>query len=166
MSDIIDLKKRVARKKRDAKSGRFKVRDCRDAFFVIDDEYLNGYARVCGPITSMVYIALCRHVGKEQVCYPSHDRLAKILGISKSAVVRAIKSLEVHGLVRVDRKQGEQSIYTLTNKRNWRKGYGQTVVEDEHPKVVPMYCSGCVHLGKGECFDCRMGSKWEEGCVV
>ena len=70
----------------------------------------------------MVYIALCRHVGKEQVCYPSAGHLAKVLGISKVTVWRGLRELEARGLILVDRKTGEPNIYTLTNKRNWRKG--------------------------------------------
>lgn len=140
MADIIKLKRRIARKKREAERDKgFTVRDCRDSFFVIDDEYLNGYARVCGPTVSMVYIALCRHVGKEQVCYPSSEHLARVLGVTKVTVLKAIGELERRGLIQVDRKKGEPSIYTLTNKRNWRKGV--PVVTEEEVETVK-------HLGE------------------
>jgi hypothetical protein len=38
--------------------------------FVIDDEYLNGYARLCGWNATLVYMSICRHADKDQYSFP------------------------------------------------------------------------------------------------
>ena len=96
------------------------VRDLRDKFYMIDDAYLNGYARACGIYATGVYNVLCRHVGGDQSCFPSIVLMSDKLGISIRQVTRAIKALEFCGIVKVERVPGGRSKYWLTDKTNWK----------------------------------------------
>ena len=158
---LLDFKKRIGQKKREAGGSRgFIVRDCRDSYFVVDDEYLNGYGAIVSHQASMIYFCLCRHVGKEQVCYPSYDYLSKKIGFYRAGVIKGVKELEAHGIIRVDRERGQPNIYTLLNKKHWRKflfvkgrkgGFG-----------INEICLGCLNYGDGgssECLGCVGGSR-------
>ena len=123
MTKTLDIKKRLRKKKRDENDNKpFEVRDAREKeFFFVDDAYLNGYAREVGPDASMVYFTLCRHASSEQLCYPSVELISDKTGLSRSTVLRSIKILEKHFIVKVDRIKGQPNIYTLLNKRKWKK---------------------------------------------
>lgn len=60
---------------------RFKVRDLRSKEkHVIDDQYLNTYARLCGVYATAVYNSLSRHANSHtQECFPSTELIAKQL---------------------------------------------------------------------------------------
>lgn len=105
----------------------FKVRDLRDKFFLVDDAYLNGYAKLCGINATGVYMALCRHVGKQQSCFPSKRRIADKLAISERSVYSAIKDLEKWNIIRIE-SQGRKEdgsfkslTYFLLDKSQWRE---------------------------------------------
>lgn len=104
------------------------IRDSRDKeWFWLDNEYLNGYARLLKPTSSLVYISLCRHANnKTQSCFPSMELIAEELGMQRSAISRAIKELEDWNIIKVitnydkKTKQRENNVYTLTNKTTWK----------------------------------------------
>lgn len=104
-----------------------KVRDFRNKqFFMIDDAYLNGYARHLGVSASMVYICLCRHADKEQVAFPSQESIANKLGIKKRTVLEKIKLLRKWGLVEVKQTRNKNGIwinntYILLDKSEWKR---------------------------------------------
>jgi len=105
----------------------FKVRDLRNKqFFMVDDAYLNGYARLCGWKATLVYMALCRHSNKNQVCFPSKKLMAEELDISERSVYNAIKTLESWGIIRIQKKQRKNDgkymslIYVLADKKTWK----------------------------------------------
>ena len=104
----------------------FEIRDTRTKEkFVIDDVYLNGYAKHCGINATGVYISLCRHVDKKQKCFPSKKLIAKELGISESSVFRALKKLESYGIIRTGKQLRNDlgtfmhNVYTLLDKSLW-----------------------------------------------
>lgn len=122
MSDIIKL--RVAKRRKKMKKSTdtsFEVRDLREKFFMVDDAYLNGWARLFGPTTSMVYVLICRHVGSDQACFPSFPLISEKLSISERQARRAVKVLEFHNLIKVDRAKGQPNIYWLIDKKHWKK---------------------------------------------
>ena len=42
-----------------------KVRDTRvKGYFIVNDQYLNGFAKHISPIASLVYFSLCRHADR------------------------------------------------------------------------------------------------------
>jgi predicted transcriptional regulator len=105
----------------------FKVRDFRDkGFFIIDDIYLNGYAKHLGTTASMVYLSLCRHADKEQKCFPSQKLIAEELGINERTVMDKIAILIDWKIIKkkkIRSKRGKwaYNIYLLLNKSEWKK---------------------------------------------
>jgi len=120
----------------------YKVRDLRDKFFLVDDAYLNGYAKQCGINATGVYMALCRHVGKEQSCFPSKKTMAEKLGICERSVYTAIKKLEKCNLIKVEsrgrKKDGSYRslTYHLIDKSQWNQILTVNVA-DSKKKHVP-----------------------------
>lgn len=93
---------------------------------MVDDEYLNGYARLCGWKATVVYFALCRHANKDQVCFPSKKLIAEELDISERSVYTAIKTLETWKIIRIH-FQGRKAdgsfknlVYILLDKSRWK----------------------------------------------
>jgi DNA-binding transcriptional regulator YhcF (GntR family) len=105
----------------------FKVRDLRQkAQYKVDDAYLNGYARVCKPIATVVYNSLCRHAEfNSQKAFPSQELMAYQHSISVKAVRRGIKKLIEYNIIMVERKRKNGKfinyIYTLLDKSEWKK---------------------------------------------
>ena len=102
----------------------------------MDDEYLNGYARLCGWKAALVYTALCRHAGKDQSCFPGIKLLSEKLGISEKSIKRGIRDLEKWNIIQVVRNRGRNGIwrnntYILLDKSVWKakpdlgKGWGK-----------------------------------------
>lgn len=101
-----------------------KIRDLRSkSQYKIDDEYLNGYAKLCGIYATAVYNSLSRHADfYQQKCFPSISLIAEQHNISKPTVLRAIKVLEVAGIVIRERVGKMQpNIYILSDKSTWVK---------------------------------------------
>lgn len=93
---------------------------------MVDDTYLNGYAKHLGTTTSMVYISLCRHADKNQIAFPSQEIIAEKLGISKRTVLEKIKILEKWNLIKkeqIKNKEGKwlNNTYLLLDKIHWKK---------------------------------------------
>ena len=105
-----------------------KIRDLRSRqFFQVDDQYLNGYAKLCGIVATGVYLSLCRHADKSQKCFPSKRLIAEELNISERAVYDAMKKLEEWQIVTTE-EQGRKAdgsfrnrIYTLLDKEMWKE---------------------------------------------
>ena len=102
-----------------------KIRDLRDKFLRMDDEYLNGYAKLCGIHATGVYVSMCRHANKEQTCFPSKKLIAEELAISERSVYNAINKLSEWNIIQVD-SQGRKDdgsfkvrLYTLLDKKEW-----------------------------------------------
>lgn len=123
MSKLLDIRKRIRQKKKvDEYSRPIEIRDSREKeFFIVDDKYFNGFARLCGVHATIVYLALCRHAGKDQTCFPAVVYIADKTGLGTKSIIRGLKTLEAHNIIKIDRKKGEPNIYTLTNKKHWRK---------------------------------------------
>lgn len=117
----------------------FKVRDLRQKkWFVVDDEYLNGYAKLCGWQATLVYLSLCRHASKEQKSFPSTKLMAKELGVSRDTINEGIKALKKWNVIKVKntyRKDGGKSanIYTLIDKSEWKPKPTPHVGESDIP---------------------------------
>ena len=104
----------------------FKLRDLREKFFQVDDEYLNGYAKLCGINATGIYMTLCRHASKDQSCFPSKKTIGEKLRISERSVYTAIKTLEKWNIIKVE-SQGRKHdgsykslTYFLLDKTQWK----------------------------------------------
>lgn len=125
----------------------FKIRDNRrKEMFRMDDEYLNGYARICGVVATCVYVSLCRHANKEQSSWPSLRLIQEELAIgSHHTVVKAIRKLEEWKIIEVIRtkNQGnnrqEVNTYVLLDKTAWKQkpmapgAHGADGISDTEP---------------------------------
>lgn len=94
--------------------------------YSIDDEYLNGYAKLCGVFGTAVYNSLCRHASKDQECFPSVDLMAEQHGISRPSVLKGMKNLKEWGIVKIikekDTKTNRQknNVYILMDRVLWK----------------------------------------------
>lgn len=109
------------------------VRDVRvKSHFVIDDEYLNGFAKLCGPSATMVYLCLCRHADQGQRAFPSIKLMEEKIGVSKMTVIRGIATLVAHNIIIKGQQRNPNSgrwwnnSYLLQDKSVWNKSPGTT----------------------------------------
>ena len=100
----------------------FKVRDLRKKQqFIIDDTYLNGYARLMSPYATCAYLSLCRHADKAQKAFPSIRRIGEQHHISAKSVKRGLKELLSWNIIRKQRLGGRMSnTYWLLDKSEWK----------------------------------------------
>jgi len=102
--------------------GSFEIRDLREKDrFVVDDKFLNGYARFLGVYAVGVYNSLCRHANKEQRCWPSVKKIAQELSIGRNKVFDSIKYLEFWRIIKKERLGKKlTNRYLLLSKRYWK----------------------------------------------
>jgi len=112
----------------ETKSIRFKVRDLRiKEKFSMDDAYLNGWARYCGPDATLVYLCLCRHANFDtQQAYPAELLIADKVNITIRRVRKGIRSLKEYNIILVEQNKDKKGrfanyIYTLLDKSGWKK---------------------------------------------
>lgn len=87
-------------------------KDC----FVIDNIFIDKYAKKCGLSGCLVYMTLCR-VASSLIDY-SINEISRISGLSKSSVVTGIKKLKKFNIIFVEKTNGN-NIYFLTNYKDW-----------------------------------------------
>lgn len=104
----------------------FQVRDFREkGFFMVDNIYVNGYAKKLGPHATAVYLSLCRHADKEQRCFPSQDLISEELGMHRRTVIRKLKLLEEWNMIKKEKHRADKgkyvnNIYYLLDKSEWK----------------------------------------------
>lgn len=102
------------------------MRDSRKKeMFKVDDEYLNGYARLCGTNATLVYLCLCRHADRNQESFPSVEMMAEKTNISRQSVMRGIKKLIQWNIISKERERRKDATwlnnrYTLLDKSVWK----------------------------------------------
>lgn len=107
----------------------FKIRDKRKkGWFFIDNEYLNGYARIFGAIGTAIYVSLCRHANNEtQECFPSQNTIAEELNIGVRTVKKYIKKFKDYNIIGINRerhpvtKKWLINTYYLLDKSEWKE---------------------------------------------
>lgn len=119
----------------------FEVRESRNRqMFRVDDEYLNGYARLCGLSATGVYLCLCRHADINQQSFPSRKLIAERLGISEATVKRAIRTLMNWNIIKVEQDKSDNgtflhNTYTLLDKSVW-KSKPRVIGDPRSPRVI------------------------------
>jgi hypothetical protein len=105
----------------------FKIRDKRNkGWFFMDNEYLNGYAKIFGAVGTAIYVSLCRHADNEQKCFPSENLIGEELSISDRTVRTYLGKFEKYKLIRVERtvdsrtKRRMNNTYWLLDKTEWQ----------------------------------------------
>jgi len=107
----------------------FRGRDKRKkGWFWMDNDYLNGYARLFGAVGTAIYVSLCRHANNEtQECFPAQSKIAEELGIVERTVRNYIGLFEKYHLITVEReydprtKKRLNNVYTLVDRECWDK---------------------------------------------
>lgn len=125
-------------------SGKIEIRDSRRRqMYRIDDDYLNGYARLCGVNATAVYNSLCRHADTNQESWPSIERIMDQHGLSKPTVIKAIKQLEKWGIVSVVREKNQKTkrqmvnVYVLVDKSQWKTKPGKGDLPSPSKESLP-----------------------------
>lgn len=100
----------------------FEIRDLREKDkFVVDDKFLNGYAKFVGIYAVGVYTSLSRHANKEQKSWPSISKLCEELNVGKTSVIEAVKRLEYWNIIRKERiGKMATNRYYLVDKKHWK----------------------------------------------
>lgn len=104
------------------KEQQFEVRDLREkSKFILDDKFLNGYARFVEIYAVGVYNSLCRHADKEQKCWPSIKKIAEELSIGRNSVIESLKRLQFWNIIFKERKGKKlTNRYYLLDKSQWK----------------------------------------------
>lgn len=110
------------------------VRDVRvKTHFTVDDEYLNGYAKLCGGVATMVYLCLCRHADSGQKSFPSLTTMSEKTGMSVSSVQRGLSVLVEFNLIVKGKHRNPETgrwwnnTYMLLDKSVWKKNHRSLV---------------------------------------
>ena len=122
-----------------------KIRDLRHkGKYVIDDIYVDKYAKVCGIYATGIYNSLCRHANKAQTCFPSKRLIAKELKMSERKVYDGLKTLVYWNIIRIE-DQGRKNnglynskLYTLFDMSQWRNipsASGAVGTEEHNPQA-------------------------------
>lgn len=126
----------------------FEVRDHRNkSMFRVDDEYLNGYSKLCGTNATLVYLCLCRHADRHQESFPSVELMSTKLGVSRDSIMRGIKKLIEWNIIQKHRKRRENAqwlnnTYVLLDKSVWKpkpssyKQHGEAKSQIEDSQVA------------------------------
>lgn len=104
----------------------------------MDDEYLNGQAKLCGWQGTIVYTSLCRHANINQESFPSIKLMAEQHGVSRPTILKGIENLERRNVIEVKKtrtKDGKwlNNTYILLDKSGW--DYTQVNVVDTASQV-------------------------------
>lgn len=96
----------------------------RNEKYMIDDEYLNDQAKLCGWQGTIVYNSLCRHANKDQECFPSIKLMSEQHGVSRPTILKGIDNLERRKVIVVQKHRTEKgnwlnNTYILTDKSEW-----------------------------------------------
>lgn len=92
--------------------------------FMLDDEYMNGQARLCGWQGTIAYLSLCRHSNRDQESFPSIKLIAEENGVSRDTIIKGLKSLEDRNVIIVKKKRNKggkwlNNLYILQDKAVW-----------------------------------------------
>ena len=157
----------------------FKIRDKRNkGWFFMDNEYLNGYAKIFGAIGTAIYVSLCRHADQDQKCFPSEKLIAEELAITDRVIRKYLKKFEEYNLLKVERnidpisKKRLNNTYYLLDKSEWkpkpeeRSSYGKP--EERSSKnqrnVVPIKDTHIKNTNKNILFFRRQRARMYFGC--
>jgi len=102
--------------------------------YILDDEYLNGMAKLCGWQGTIVYNSLCRHANfTTQECFPSIQLMMTQHNVSRKTILKGLLSLEKRKVILIEKRRTNDgkwlnNKYTLLDKSLW--DYTQVPVGD------------------------------------
>lgn len=116
----------------------------------MDDEYMNGMARLVGHRGTLVYFSLCRHANKEQQCFPSIKHMATQHGVSTDTIKRGITELKNRNVIDVQKTRTNggtwlNNLYILLDKSEWDYKSANSTVVDQSAKLPSPECKIAPH---------------------
>lgn len=101
--------------------------------YILDDEYLNGQAKLCGWKGTIVYNSLCRHANIDQECFPSIKMMMEQHNVSRNTILKGIENLEKRKVIEIKKSRSKKgqwlnNTYILLDKSEWI--YDQVPVRD------------------------------------
>jgi biotin operon repressor len=91
------------------------LKNCR--WYWIDKAVIQEYTPKIGAIGIAVYNFLASMADSNQKCFPSQRYIAEKLGCSRATVNKAVKVLEKHGLIKIEKKNRYHCTYLLLKVR-------------------------------------------------
>jgi hypothetical protein len=79
-----------------------------------------AFAQHVQPLAKLVLLALADHADRTGQCWPGVDRIAKVTGMHRASVFRAIDALELARLVVREQRPGQSNWYRLAVKEGCR----------------------------------------------
>jgi DNA-binding transcriptional MocR family regulator len=86
-------------------------------WYWVSKAVIQEYAARVGLLPIGIYHFLASMVNGNQSCFPSQKYIAERLGCSRSSVCRAMRILETHGLIKVDKRSRYHCVYRLLSLR-------------------------------------------------
>lgn len=116
-------------------------------FIQIDSSALDFLPRIT-PLGFTVYSFLREYMNQDsKECFPSIDTLSARIGCNKRSVMRGIKLLEFHNMVKVVRQKRRANVYSLTAPSYWVKNPHAEDIEKKAQWELPLpvsYYEGCI----------------------
>ena len=117
-----DKVKKVNKRKIEHNKPAIIIDETSDGFFMIDNDFVDKYAKFAKAYTTSVYIALKRHANvKTKEAFPGQKLIALEMGISICSVKRGINMLEQLNIISVEKQDGAHNVYRLLHKKHWKK---------------------------------------------
>lgn len=89
-------------------ASRHTARDARaPGWYWSDNDLIDHYGPIVGAYGIAVYSALARYADRDGRAFPSYNKLAEQLHMSRTKVIATIKLLEQHGLITIDQRLDE-----------------------------------------------------------
>ena len=91
-------------------------------FFILDNAFIDQCGEAIGVYGIAVYALLARHADGNGLAFPGLKRIGEKLKISRSTVLRTLKTLEDAGMLKIERgeKSGTVNKYVLNDTADWK----------------------------------------------
>lgn len=84
----------------------------REGYFTIDRDVLARLPEI-GPVAFAAFAVLASHADEHGECWPSHETLSRIVGVSDRTVRRALVALESAGLISRTHRRRDTAVYSI-----------------------------------------------------
>jgi len=89
-------------------------------FVMVDNEVMDTLLPKVGHLAFSVYMVMKRYANKDtDMCFPSIDTISEMCRCSRASVVKAVKTLEMNKVIKVQRSRKKPNVYTLNVPTLW-----------------------------------------------
>jgi hypothetical protein len=104
-------------------------------WFWLPNNLVDHFGKSLGPIGLAVYVCLVRHFNQDKgAAWPSYERIAELLGMCRRTAIRGIQTLELAGLIQVDKSAGRHA-----NRYKLTAANGDSDAPLDSPTVTQMH---------------------------